>query len=169
PEPSWEQKLGWILRLEDRRVLRDEAPAAPQPVTAGGRAQASPAPAAAPDLVRLLQDGESRVRRRAALAIGRVGLPEGVVPLTKVLAGDAEVEVRQMAAFALGLIGSRDAVDALRGALDDPSPIVRGRAAEALGLIGDAGSATAIAGMAAAYVRAGALATVVADELGYPL
>lgn len=169
PEPSWEQKLGWMLRLEDRRVLRDEAPATPQPVPAGGRAQASPSPAAAPDLVRLLQDPEARVRRRAALAIGRVGLPDGVAPLTKTLAGDTEVEVRQMAAFALGLIGSRDAAAALRAALDDPSPIVRGRAAEALGLIGDAASAGAIGEMAAAYVRAGALATVVADELGYPL
>src|SRR5690606_3054172 len=168
PPASYEQKLGWILRLEDRRVLREEAPAVPQPAPDGRRGQ-SAAPPPAPDPLRLLQDPDARVRRRAALAIGRVGLRDGVEPLTKVLADDDSVEVRQMAAFALGLLGNRDAVAALRTALGDPSPVVRGRAAEALGLIGDAESAGAIGEMAAEYVRAGVLATVVADELGYPL
>lgn len=168
PPASYEQKLGWILRLEDRRVLREEAPAVPQPAPGGRRGQSVARPPA-PDLLRLLQDPDARVRRRAALAIGRVGLRDGVEPLTKVLADDDSVEVRQMAAFALGLLGNRDAVAALRTALGDPSPVVRGRAAEALGLIGDAESAGAIGEMAAEYVRAGVLATVVADELGYPL
>ena len=65
-----------------------------------------------PDLIRLLTDSEARVRRRAALAVGRVGLVEGVEPLVRVLA-DPDPEVRQMAAFALGLIGDRSARDPL--------------------------------------------------------
>ena len=68
------------------------------------------------DLGRLLTDTEARVRRRAALAVGRVGLPEGV-PLLTPLLNDADPEVRQMAAFALGLIGDRSARDPLVTAL----------------------------------------------------
>ena len=79
------------------------------------------------------------------------------------------MEVRQMSAFALGLLGRREAVAPLRAALGDASPVVAGRAAEALGLIGDTDSAAAIGAMVAAYVKAGVLASVVADESGYPL
>jgi HEAT repeat protein len=43
------------------------------------------------------------MRRRAALAIGRTKLPQGVPLLTPLLSSDPEPEVRQMAAFALGL------------------------------------------------------------------
>ena len=86
-----------------------------------------------PDLLAALADGDPRVRRRAALAVGRVGLADGIVPLTRVLSPTADPEVRQMAAFALGLIGEGAATDALIAALKDPSPLVQGRAAEALG------------------------------------
>src|SRR5207247_10760116 len=107
--PTFEQKMAWMLRLEDHRVLRDPAPAIPPaPAPPPVRGRKAPAPAVAPpppppDLVRLLADAEPRVRRRAALAIGRVGLREGVAPLVALLA-DGDPEVRQMAAFALGLI-----------------------------------------------------------------
>ena len=90
--------------------------------------------------MRLLGDAEARIRRRAALAVGRVGLREGVPPLVALLA-DPEPEVRQMAAFALGLIGDASAREPLVAALADPSPLVKGSAAEALGLIGDAAAA----------------------------
>ena len=103
------------------------------------------------------------MRRRAALAVGRVGLSEGVEPLTMLLT-DSEREVRQMAAFALGLIGDSRAVPALTGALSDPAPIVKGSAAEALGLIGDAASANAISEMARQLLSSGALAEAPADE-----
>lgn len=166
PAPTFEEKLGWILRLEDQRVLRDPAPQAPA-VPAPGR-KAAPAPPT-PDLVRLLSDEEARVRRRAALAIGRVGLDEGVAPLVKLLAEDAEPEVRQMAAFSLGLLQAKEAVEPLRAALASGPPVVQGRAAEALGRIGDEGSAAAIGEMIAGYVRAGALNGIAPDELGYPL
>ena len=169
--PNFEQKMGWILRLEDQRVLRDPAPPpAPLALPAKGRPAKPPAviPPQRPDLVRLLGDGEARVRRRAALAIGRVGLADGVAPLSKVLAADADPEVRQMAAFALGLIGSTAAVDALRVALSERSPLVQGRAAEALGLIGDTASAPAIAAMAAARFAQSQAAKLDPDDLSFP-
>ena len=138
--------MAGILRLEDQRVLRD--------------------PSAAPtssDLGRLLTDDEARVRRRAALAVGRVGLAEGV-PLLVGLLRDSDPEVRQMAAFGLGLLGDRSARDPLVGALGDPSPIVQGSAAEALGLLGDAGAADAIGRLASQIVQSGALADPPGDE-----
>ena len=151
--PSFEQKMSWILRLEDQRQLRDPANAPPP----------------AGDLVALLKDREGRIRRRAALAIGRVHLPAGIVPLADLLTSETDPEVRQMAVFGLGLIGRQEATGVLRNALADPSPIVRGRAAEALGLIGDTGSAEAIGAMVAASVKAGAITNVFPDESGYPL
>ena len=150
--------------------MREPAPpvVAPVPVV-GGRQPVLPPPPPAPDLVRLLEDGEARVRRRAALGLGRVGLPEAVPALSKIVGADPDAEVRQMAAFALGLIADRSAGDALRHALADPSPIVQGRAAEALGLVGDEASAAAIGEMVAVHVRAGALTSIAPDDLTYPL
>jgi len=127
-----------MLRLEDMRVLRDP-----------DNAQA--------DLLRLLTDSEARVRRRAALAVGRVGLSAGVAPLVDALK-DPEPEVRQMAAFAIGLIGDRSGRDALIAILGDPSPLIRGSAADALGLIGDPAAAEPIGRMIAAIVQTGAVA-----------
>ena len=148
PPPTFEQKMAAILHLEDRRTLAD--------------ATLTPAPVGA--LPSLLTDGEGRVRRRAALAIGRAGLADGVAPLTTALAKDVEAEVRAMAAFALGLIGDPSAAPALLPALGDPDPRVQGRAAEALGLIGHAPAAGSIAGMAVAHVKAGVLAGLGSDD-----
>jgi cyclophilin family peptidyl-prolyl cis-trans isomerase/HEAT repeat protein len=161
--PSFEQKMAWILRLEDQRILRDPAPppAALPPVAAPVRGQKAVAaavpPPAPPDLIRMLADNEARIRRRVALAIGRVGLADGVTPLVAVLT-DSDPEVRQMAAFALGLLGDRRARDPLVGALADPSPLVQGSAAEALGLLGDATTADAIGSFVTQIVQSGALA-----------
>jgi cyclophilin family peptidyl-prolyl cis-trans isomerase len=160
--PSFEQKMAWILRLEDQRMLRDSAPApAPPPPVPAGRGQ-KPLPAVAPplsppDLTRMLTDNEARIRRRATLAIGRVGLADGVTPLLGVLA-DPDPEVRQMAAFALGLLGDRRARDPLVAALADPAPVVQGSAAEALGLLGDTTAADAIGTFVTQVVQSGALA-----------
>ncbi|PYR33818.1 MAG: hypothetical protein DMF93_24480 [Acidobacteria bacterium] len=161
--PTYEEKIASILRLEDQRVLRDPAPPvapAPAPPARGQRpAVVAPPPPLPPppDLLRLVADGEPRVRRRAALAIGRVGLAQGVQPLVAALA-DMDPEVRQVAAFALGLIGDARARDPLVAALNDPSPLVEGSAAEALGLIGDAGAADAVGRLAGRIVQSGALA-----------
>ncbi len=170
PAPSarvvtYEQKLGWILRLEDQRVLRD--PVAPSPVSvpaAGGRVAVVASPPAA-DLVQLLADPDGRIRRRAAVAIGRVGLRLGAKPLAATLAGDEEPEVRQVAAFSLGLIRDASAIEALRAGLRDKSPLVQGRAAEALSVLGDTASAPAIGEMVSAYVKAGAVAGLAPDDM----
>src|SRR4029077_7639326 len=105
----------------------------------------------------------ARIRRRAALAIGRVGLAEGAAAVQPLLT-DADPDVRQMAAFALGLLADKTAGAALTTALQDADARVRGRAAEALGLIGDTGSAAAVGQMVAAYVKAGAIASMAPDE-----
>jgi cyclophilin family peptidyl-prolyl cis-trans isomerase/HEAT repeat protein len=165
---TWEQKLDWIMRLEDLRILRD--PSEPPPVILRPATDREPALVAPPppsDLVRLLLDPEGRTRRRAALAIGRVGLREGAVPLARLLA-DEEPEVRQMAAFSIGLIGDAGGRGALLQALSDADPIVQGRAAEALGQIGDKTDAPAVTTMVLAHVKAGALTPLAPDDLTYP-
>lgn len=168
-EVTWEQKLAWIVRLEDQRILVEPNPPAPRLLRPATREEpallSAPAPA---NLLALLGDVEARVRRRAALAVGRVGLADGVEPLARLLA-DPEVEVRQMAAFALGLIGHPSARGALLQALSDPEPIVQGRAAEALGLIGDRSDAAAVGAMVQAHIAAGALAGIEPDDLTHPL
>jgi HEAT repeat protein/cyclophilin family peptidyl-prolyl cis-trans isomerase len=165
-EPSFEQKMSWILRLEDSRILRDPAidPPPPPPVVRGKVAVLPPPPPPSPDLVKLLADKEARVRRRAALAIGRTAEPAGVPPLIALLA-DADPEVRQMAAFALGLIGDVRARDPLVAALADPAPVVKGSAAEALGLIGDPSAVAPIARAVSDLIAGGTLAQPPSEEL----
>ena len=169
PDITPEEKLKWIVRLEDQRRLRDPDPPPPallQPATLKTEAvYALPAPS---DLVRLLGDAEGRIRRRAALAVGRVGLREGVEPLVTLLA-DADVEVRQMAVFALGLIGHDSARPALLKALDDPEPIIQGRAAEALGLIGNKADADSVSGIVRRQAAAGAFTRLEPDDLRHPI
>ena len=148
PPPTDAQKMAAILHLEDRRTLADAV------IT----------PASVSSMTALLADGEGQVRRRAALAAGRVGHPDAVGPLSGLLAGDREPEVRAMAAFALGLIGDASAAAALLPALGDPDARVQGRAAEALGLIGHKAASGSIAGMAAAHVKAGAIAGLASDD-----
>ena len=164
----FEQKMAAILRLEDQRMLRDPAPAvvAP-PVTKGRKPQVAPAPAPVPDLTAFLADSEGRVRRRAALAIGRVGLPDGVAAVTALLT-DADVQVRQMAAFALGLIGHASATAPLTQALGDADPLVRGKAAEALGQIGAKDAAAAIGTLVRDLARHPAVTAMTPDDEKWP-
>src|SRR5262249_13885258 len=166
------QKLGWILRLEDKRILRDPAPPAPvaPPPAPSPQSKSTPKIALPPppppviaDLTTLATDADPRIRRRAALAIGRVGLAEGAAAVKPLLA-DADADPRQMAAFALGLLADKTSMPELTAALQDADPRVRGRAAEALGLIGDAGSADAVGQMVAGYVKSGAIASMAPDE-----
>ncbi|BCS35589.1 hypothetical protein TBR22_A48230 [Luteitalea sp. TBR-22] len=168
--PPYEAKIASIHRLEDHRVLEDArsraVPAPPPVIDTRGRVVATPPPPPALDLISLLGDTDARVRRRAALAVGRVGLPAGVAPLVARLQ-DSDAEVRAMAAFALGLLGEASAAEPLTAALGDPNPLVKGRAAQALGLLGaeKAGAAAAsIAQMVRGLVEAGAIATPPGDE-----
>src|SRR5215213_9630601 len=77
-------------------------------------------------------------RRRAILALGRIGYPSGINPLLDALVNDRNPEVRALAAFALGEIEShyaaKDLIDKLQAA-NESSGLVRARAAEALGKI----------------------------------
>lgn len=163
--PTVREKLGWILELEDQRVLRDpDAPPRPDPPAGlqpapDPEAASEPVPAAAaatllrqvPDLRDLLTDAAPRIRRRAALAVGRVGSADGVAPLLSAL-DDPEPEVRQMAAFALGLLREETAAERLLLALQDPSPLVQGRAAEALGRIGVSRAREAIGALVGRHI-----------------
>jgi cyclophilin family peptidyl-prolyl cis-trans isomerase/HEAT repeat protein len=172
PQLTFEQKMAWILRLEEDRVLRapePPPPAAPAPTAnRRGAPPAPPPPPPQPNLLTLVTDAESRIRRRAALAIGRTRVRDGVPALVPLLTSDPEPEVRQMAAFAMGLIGGPAVGDPLVAALGDADPRVQGRAAEALGQIAYKPGAAAIAAMMAAHVKSGALSGIGADDLEYP-
>jgi hypothetical protein len=88
------------------------------------------------DLGRLLADANPAVRRRAALAAGRIGDEGAVVPLVTMLGGDHDDAARALAAFALGEIESESGAVALEEALArSKTPEVRARAIEALGKI----------------------------------
>lgn len=142
PQPQRLERLGRALLLEDQRD------------TGAG------------ELERLLRDPDRGVRRRAALAAGRVG-SSAVVPTLIELMNDAEPEVRQMVAFALGLIGDRLALERLLAALHDSSSLVRARAAEALGRIGDPRAAGPVSEMVRAAVPVDApLVAVRGDDPG---
>lgn len=86
----------------------------------------------------MLAAKDAKVRKRAALAMGRIGDERAVPALLAVLKEDVDQDVRQMAAFAIGEIESPAGADALIAVLGDTreSPGVRARAVEALGKIG---------------------------------
>jgi cyclophilin family peptidyl-prolyl cis-trans isomerase/HEAT repeat protein len=140
--PTRMEKLVRVLALEDSRSV------------GGG------------ELDRLLRDPDRGVRRRAAIAAGRIGDPS-VVPTLIDLMNDQEPLIRQMAAFALGLVGDSSAVDRLAAALTDSDPVVRGRSAEALGRIGDLRAGPELARFVLAAMPKGApLVTVRGDDPG---
>jgi cyclophilin family peptidyl-prolyl cis-trans isomerase/HEAT repeat protein len=113
----------------------------------------------------LLDDPQESVRRRAALAAGRIGNPAAVRALTTRLGSDPSAEVRAMAAFALGEIEAETALPPLLAALrSSTSAQVRARALEALGKIGAAPATTA----AAKTTAGNAIATALADEQRRP-
>ena len=157
-----DRKAGWILRLEQQRTLRDPD-VAPVALPAADVAARVLTPAAEAGLDHLALDPDPSVRRRAVLAMGRVGMVDSLPYLVAALE-DVETEVRATAAFAIGLIGSeaRDGARGLRDALEDPSPIVRARAIEGLGLVGDAASAPAI--VTAAGGCGARIATIAPDD-----
>ncbi len=104
------------------------------------------------DLARLLSVIDPHIRRRAALAAGRIGDERAVPALMELLQKDSDIGVRQMAAFALGQVGSPAGADALLTVLglearpsgraatlnQLPSDQGRARAVEALGKIAEA-------------------------------
>lgn len=88
------------------------------------------------DLRGLFSNSNPAVRRRAALAAGRIGHEGSVADLIVLLQKDPNFEVRAMAAFALGEVESALAADALLATLKEAKHIpLRARAIEALGKI----------------------------------
>ena len=158
PAVPLDTKVAWVLRLEQQRQVRDAR-------LTSSTAPASFAPATRPDLELLVRDPEVAVRRRAALAIGRVGITEGVAPLAGALADPDEL-VRVNAAFGLGNIGGPAAAAALLKAMADPSPLVKARVIESLGFLGDAAAAAAVT--EAARECGPWLASVSADDEEWP-
>lgn len=128
PRPVPEETLLRILRAEDERRWESS------------------------DIGPLLFDKDARVRRRAALAAGRIGDERAVAALVALLQSDREQGVRSMAAFALGETESTAGAEALISALrrENETSEVRARAVEALGKIAaalpesDAGRARAL-------------------------
>jgi len=155
-------------------------PAQPQPPESGPGPRQLPAPPVLPTPERLarilaLEDARSfgdgwlrdrvydpdpEVRRRAVLALGRIGRPEAVEPLVFALTADEAGAVRSTAAFALGIVEDPlppEAVSALETALTDTSSRVREKALEAIGRRG---------GVRAGEIVTGRLAELV-DASGY--
>ena len=85
----------------------------------------------------LMRSSNADIKKRAALAAGRIGDEAALPALIQLLNGDASVEVRAMAAFAIGEIESMDGADAILAALNDSkAPAeVRARADESAGKI----------------------------------
>ena len=85
----------------------------------------------------LLSSPNPSIRKRAALAAGRIGNEDSVSALTPLLEKDADPGVAAMAAFALGEIESETAANALIAILKNTNTPadVRARAVEALGKI----------------------------------
>lgn len=137
------EKMARLLALEDMRSNGDGA------------------------LDRLLADGDRGVRRRAALAAGRIG-DVSLVPALVARMNDTEPEVRQMSAFALGLLGDAVAAERLVAATTtDADPLVRARAVEALGRVGGPRAAPAVvAAIRAALPPDAPLVTVRGDDPG---
>ncbi len=91
------------------------------------------------DLRALLSDANPAIRKRAALAVGRIGNEDSVGALGDLLL-DKDADVRAMAAFALGEVeaasGAASLLPVLKNA-NEPA-VVRARAIEALGKIAGA-------------------------------
>jgi len=121
------------------------------------------------ELERYLGDRDAGVRRRAALAAGRLADPAFLPNLVNMM-NDAVPEVRQMAAWALGRIRDTGALPRLLAALEDPDAVVRARAAQAVGRIGDRSAAPDVARMVLRALPRGARQVAVrGDDPGSPL
>jgi hypothetical protein len=88
-------------------------------------------------LLQLLREGSSfRVRARAALALGRVSIPEErVIGALEAALRDPHLAVRAAAARSLGEVGTRRSVAPLRAAAADSAGLVSDQAKNALRMI----------------------------------
>jgi HEAT repeat protein/GTPase SAR1 family protein len=126
------------------------------------------------NLLELLKDKGSGVRRHAAYALGQIQAKESVNPLL-VLLKDKERDVRGSAAYALGQIQAKEAVSSLIDLLRDKEWYVRGSTAYVLGKIQAKGAVLPLMELLQDeewYVRGGAafaLGQIQAKEAVLPL
>ncbi|HYJ90186.1 MAG TPA: HEAT repeat domain-containing protein, partial [Pyrinomonadaceae bacterium] len=71
----------------------------------------------------LMKSPNADIRKRAALAAGRIGKEEAITTLVGLLEKDASADVRTMAAFALGEVESIKAADAILKALNNSGAV----------------------------------------------
>ncbi|HLM25046.1 MAG TPA: peptidylprolyl isomerase [Pyrinomonadaceae bacterium] len=92
------------------------------------------------DLQKLFSNPSPLIRKRAALAAGRIGNEDSISALTNLLEQDKDVSVRAMAAFALGEVESEAGANALLATLKSATAPaeLQARAMEALGKIAGA-------------------------------
>lgn len=92
------------------------------------------------NLRKLFSDPNALIRRRAALAAGRIGDEGSITALTGLLEKDNDPGVRSMAAFAIGEVESAAGADALLAVLKNTSTAgeLTARAVEGLGKIAGA-------------------------------
>src|SRR5919106_449294 len=88
----------------------------------------------------LLSSPNAAIRKRAALAAGRIGNEDSIPALTNLLEKDRDPGVRSTAAFALGEVESATAANALVAVLKNTTAAgeLRARTIEALGKIAGA-------------------------------
>lgn len=105
-------------------------------------------------LVENVSSGSVEVRTSAVRALGRLGLPQAIGPVTACLRAGEDPALRAAAAYALGRIGDPRSVQPLADCLEDPHYWVAHSAAMALAEIGGPG-VTALS-LAAAGLDSGA-------------
>ncbi|MGD8329721.1 MAG: peptidylprolyl isomerase [Acidobacteriota bacterium] len=124
-------------------------------------------------LLRLTRTADPALRARAALAVGRIGLPAGYPRLVE-LASDRDPAVRALAAFGLGLLeldlepatvgaNRRRIVERLIPLLQDAEPLVAAQALWALGAQPDAAAVPPVLDVLADPQRAAAVLQAALD------
>ena len=92
-----------------------------------------------------LRNGTKPVRAAAARALGRIGDPAALDPLTEALDREGAVDVRREIAFALGILAEPGAVGPLLEALDrEADAATSAEIAVALGRLGDTAALDAL-------------------------
>jgi len=104
-------------------------------------------PGAVGSITRYIGDPHPRVRREAAIALGKMKDPEGIASLTLALS-DSDRDVREAALAGIQRTGARSAEPAVIKLLGDKDPGIRIGALSVLSGIGTVRSVDAIAGMA---------------------
>lgn len=140
-----------IIQYEDERVVNNE-------------------------LIEMLSPPHGGARRRAIIALGRIGYPTAIPPLIDILNAERNAEnrnheIRALAAFALGEIENHYSVEALVTRINpttESSPLVRAHSIEALGKIAANKNSAAALGNYGVKLVADAIARVLPPPAAQP-